>query len=66
MKENYVLKTHSEKLCKMVKAQDTVQKIKARQANEETMKVSEPMEEDEGPQVVGEARSAMGNILDLH
>ena len=67
MKENNALKTHSEKLCKMLKAHDTVQKInEARQANAETVKENEPLEEDEGPQVVGEARSAMSDIFDLH
>ena len=67
MKENNALKTHSEKLCKMLKAHDTVQKInEARQAKAETVKENEPLEEDEGPQVVGEARSAMSDMFDLH
>ena len=37
----------------------------ARQAEEETVPGPEPVEEDEGPQVVGEATSAMHAVLDL-
>ena len=59
------LNTHSEKLQKMLKARESVKKInEARPAQEEDVKDSNPVEDD-GPQVVGEATSAMHDMLDL-
>ena len=50
----------------MLEARESVQKInEARQAEEETVPAPEPVEEDEGPQMVGEAMSAMHDVLDL-
>ena len=64
IEENQSIKLHSEKLQKMLKAKENVEKInEARQAEEVT---SEPVEEDEGPQVAGEATSAMDDVANLH
>ena len=63
MKQNSALNTHSEKLQTLLKAKENVEKVnEARQAAEENVPMSEPMEEDEGPQVVGEAISAMHDV----
>ena len=65
MAENDSLNTHSEKLKKMLKARESVKKInEARQAQEEDVNDSNPVEDD-GPQVAGEATSAMHDVLDL-
>ena len=65
MAENDSLNTHSEKLQKMLKARESVKKInEARQAQEEDVDDSNPVEDD-GPQVAGEATSAMHDVLDL-
>ena len=63
MMENDALNTHSEKLQMMLKARENVEKInEARQAEEEQV----PMpEEDEGPQVAGEATCAMHDVANL-
>ena len=66
MEENVALNTHSEKLLRMLEARNTVQKInEARQTEQEAMQQLQPLEEDERPQVVGEARSAMNDVFDL-
>ena len=66
MKQNSALNTHSEKLQTMLKAKENVEKVnEARQAAEENVPMSEPMEEDEGPQVAGEATSAMHDVANL-
>ena len=45
----------------------SVQKInEARQAEAEDVTDADPLEEDEGPQVLGEATSAMNDVVDLH
>ena len=63
MQQNNALNTHSEKLQRMLKAKENVNE--ARQAAEENVPMSEPMEEDEGPQVAGEATSAMHDVANL-
>ena len=66
MKQNSALNTHSEKLQRMLKAKENVEKVnEARQTAEENVPMSEPMEEDEGPQVAGEATSAMHDVANL-
>ena len=66
MEQNDALNTHSEKLQRMLKAKEIVQKInEARQAEQEKVTVPEPMEKDDGPQVVGEATSAMNDAANL-
>ena len=66
MKQNSALNTHSEKLQRMLKAKENVENVnKARQAAEENVPMSEPMEEDEGPQVAGEATSAVHDVANL-
>ena len=60
MTENDALNTHSEKLQMMLKARENVEKInEARQAEEEQVQMPE---EDEGPQVAGEATCAMHDV----
>ena len=51
----------------MLKAKENVEKVnEARQAAaEENVPMSEPMEEDEGPQVAGEATSAMHDVANF-
>ena len=71
MDENSTLNTHSEKLQRMLKAKESVQKInEARQAQEQDVKGPNKGEEDDdddvGPQVAGEATSAMHDVLELH
>ena len=62
------INTHSEKLQKMPKATESVQKInEARQAEEEDVTDADPLkEQDDGPQVTGEATTAMNDAFDLH
>ena len=65
MQENKALNTHSEKLQRTLRARKTVQKInEARQAQEENVSESASEAED-GPQVAGEAISAMHDVADL-
>ena len=68
MAEKDSLNTHSEKLQRMLKARDSVKKNdEVRQAQEEDITDSKPVEDDDedGPQVAGEATSAMHDVLDL-
>ena len=66
MEQIDALNIHSEKLQRMLKANENVQKInEARQAEQENITVPEPVEENEGPQVAGEATSAMHDVVDL-
>ena len=69
LEENDELNTHSEKLQWMLRAGERVQQInEARRAQEEDV-TNEPgpvEDDDDGPQVAGEATSAMNNVLDLH
>ena len=54
------------KLQTMLRANENVQKInEARQAEQQQVPVCEPIEGDEGPQVAGEASSAMHDVADL-
>ena len=67
MADNSALNTHSQKLQKMLEAWESVQKInEARQAEAEDVTDTDPLEEDDGPQVLGEATSAMNDVVDLH
>ena len=67
MADNSALNTHLEKLQKMLEAWESVQKInEGRQAKAEDVTDTDPLEEDEGPQVLGEATSAMNDVVDLH
>ena len=69
MAENQSLNMHSAKLQRMLQAQETVKKVnEAKQAQEEDIKESQPVQgdDDDGPQVAGEATSAMNDVLDLH
>ena len=56
------------KLQKMLKATERVQKInEARQAEEEDVTDADPLkEQDDGPQVTGQATAAMNDAFDLH
>ena len=66
MKDNDALNLHSEKLQRMLQANENVQKInEARQAEQQQVPLPEPAEEHEGPQVAGEATSAMHDVADL-
>ena len=66
LSENKALNLHSEKLQRMLKANEKVQEInEARKAQEQSVAESEPVEEDDGPQVAGEAISAMNDLIDL-
>ena len=65
MQENEALNTHSEKLQHMLRARETVQKInEARPTQEEDVSDSSS-EAENGPQVAGEAISAMNDVADL-
>ena len=64
MKQIDALNTHSEKLQRMLKAENVEKINKARQAEQEKVNVPEPMEEDD-PQVAGEATSAMNDVANL-
>ena len=68
LKENHAMNTHSKKLQQMLKLQEGVQKInEARQAQEENVSEPQPAEDDDsGPQVAGEAMSAINDMLNLH
>ena len=67
MADNGALNTHSEKLQKMLEAWESVQKInEATQAEAEDVTDADPLKEDDGPQVLGEATSAMNGVVDLH
>ena len=67
MQNNDAMNTHSEKLQRMLKSKERVQKInEARQAREENVVDNKPVEVDDGPQVVGEATAAMNDVYDLH
>ena len=66
MEHNDALNIHCDKLQTMLRANENVQKInEARQAEQQQVPVSEPIEGDEGPQVAGEASSAMHDVADL-
>ena len=66
MKDNDALSMHSEKLQRMLQANENVQKMnEVRQAEQQQVPVPETVEEDEGPQVAGEATSAMHDVPDL-
>ena len=66
MEHNNALNIHCDKLQTMLRANENVQKInEARQAEQQQVPVSEPVEGDEGPQVAGEASSAMHDVADL-
>ena len=66
MEHNDALNIHSDKLQTMLRANDNVKKInEARQAEQQQVPVAEPIEGDEGPQVAGEATSAMHDVADL-
>ena len=61
-----VFNIHCDKLQTMLRVNENVQKInEARQAEQQQVPVSEPIEGDEGPQVAGEATSAMHDVADL-
>ena len=63
MEHNDALNTHSEKLQRMLSARENVQKInEARQANVQNVPMPDPSEEDDGPQVAGEATSAIHDV----
>ena len=50
MKDNDALSMHSEKLQRMLQANENVQKMnEARQAEQQQVPVPEPVEEDKGP-----------------
>ena len=66
MKDDDALNVHSEKLQIMLQANENVQKMnEARQAEQQQVPVPEPVQEDEGPQVAGEATSTMHDIADF-
>ena len=67
IQQNSSMNTHSEKLQRMLKAKENVEKLnEATQAAEENVPtMSEPMEVDEGPEVAGEATSAMHDVANL-
>ena len=61
------MNTHSNKLERMLKSQDSVEKMnESRQAQEQNISALQPVEDDCGPQVVGEATSAINDVLDLN
>ena len=67
LSKNYAMNTHSNKLQRMLKSQERVQKInEARQAQEQNISEPQPVEDDSGPHVVGEATSAMHDVFDLN
>ena len=60
------MNTHSQKLQQMLKSKECVEKInEAGQAREDNAAQPQPVEEDDGPQVAGEARAAMNDVLCL-
>ena len=66
MEHDDALNTHSEKLQRMLSARENVQKInEARQAAVQNVPMPDPSEEDDGPQVAGEATSAMHDVANL-
>jgi hypothetical protein len=66
MEHNDALNTHSEKLQRMLSARENVQKInEARQAAVQNVPMPDPSEEDDGPQVAGEATSAMHDVANF-
>ena len=66
MEQNDDLNTHSEKLQHMLIARERVQQInEARRAREEDVPTEPGPEDDDGPQVAGEATSAMNDVVDL-
>ena len=66
MEHTNALNVHSDKLQKMLTARENVQRInEARQAQVEDVPIPEPSEEDEGPQVAGEATSAMHDVANF-
>ena len=68
LEHNDKLNKHSEKLQRLLTATERVQQInEARSAREEDVP-TEPGsdEDDDGPQVAGEATSAMNDVVDLH
>ena len=68
LEENDALNTHSEKLQWMLMARESVQKINeaGRAQHEEVSTDPGTEEDDDGPQVAGEATSAMNDVLNLH
>ena len=66
LSENDTMNTHSNKLQRMLKSQESVEKNEARQAQEPNISEPQPVEDDSGPQVVGEATSAMHDVIDLN
>ena len=67
LSKNDAMNTHSNKLQRMLKSQERVQKInEARQAQEQNISEPQPVEDDSGPYVVGEAISAMHDVFDLN
>ena len=68
LEENDALNTHSENLQRMLMAREHVQKInEARRAQQEDVGTDPgQVEDDNGPQVAGEATSTMNDVFDLH
>ena len=61
-----MISTHFEKLQRMLSARENVQKInEARQANVQNVPMPDPSEEDDGPQVTGEATSVMHDVANV-
>ena len=59
--------THTRRSFERCLKPGSVQKInEARQAEAEDVTDADPLEEDDGPQVLGEATSAMNDVVDLH
>ena len=66
LEHNNALNVHSDKLQKMLAARENVNRInEARQAEVEDVPMPKPSEEDEGPQVAGEATSAMHDVANF-
>ena len=66
MEHNDALNTHSEKLQRLLSVRENVQKInEARQADVQSVHMPDPSEEDDGPQVAGEATLAMHDVTNL-
>ena len=67
LEQNNKLNTHSEKLQQMLIARERVQQInEARRAREDVITEPGPEEDDDSPQVAGEATSAMNDVANLH
>ena len=67
LEHNNALNVHSDKLQKMLAARENVHRInEARQAEVEDVPMPEANEDDEGPQVAGEATSAMHDVANFH